>query len=52
VGVTGSTTLPAAEDWDHCRRAAEILKGLKNKEADQEGNPFTSSLFHSFNLFS
>jgi hypothetical protein len=28
------------------------LGGLKNKEADQEGNPFTSSLFHSFNLFS
>jgi hypothetical protein len=28
------------------------LEGLENKEADQEGNPFTSSLFHSFNLFS
>jgi hypothetical protein len=27
------------------------LEGLKNREADQEGNPFTPSLFHSFNLF-
>jgi hypothetical protein len=51
AGVTGSTTLPDAEAWDHCRRAAEILEGLKNKEVDQEGNPFTSLLFHSFNLF-
>jgi hypothetical protein len=50
--VTGSTTLPAAEAWDHCRWAAEIFEGLKNREADQEGNPFTPSLFHSFNLFS
>jgi hypothetical protein len=52
AGVTGSTTLLAAEAWDHCRRAVEILEGLKNKEADQEGNPFTYSLFHSFNFFS
>jgi hypothetical protein len=44
--------LPAAEAWDYCRQAAEILEGLKNREADQEGNPFTPSLFHSFNLFS
>jgi hypothetical protein len=50
--VTDSTTLPAAEAWDYCRRAAEILESLKNREADQEGNPFTPSLFHSFNLFS
>jgi hypothetical protein len=52
AGVTGSTTLPAAEAWDYCQRAAEILEGLKNREADQEGTPFTPSLFHSFNLFS
>jgi hypothetical protein len=52
AGVTGSTTLSAAEAWDHCQWAAEILEGLKNKEVDQEGNPFTYSLFHSFNLFS
>jgi hypothetical protein len=52
VGVTGPTTLPVAEAWDYCRRATEILEGLKNREADQEGNPFTPSLFHSFNLFS
>jgi hypothetical protein len=29
AGVTSSTTLPAAEAWDHCRRATEILDGLK-----------------------
>jgi hypothetical protein len=51
VGVTGSTTLPAAEAWNYCQRVAEILEGLKNREADQEGNPFTPSLFLSFNLF-
>jgi uncharacterized protein YlxW (UPF0749 family) len=50
--VTESTTLPAAEAWDYCRQAAEILEGLKNKEANQEGNPFTPLPFHSFNLFS
>jgi hypothetical protein len=50
--VTGSTALRAAEAWDYCRRTTEILEGLKNREADQEGNPFTHSLFHSFNLFS
>jgi hypothetical protein len=27
------------------------LEGLKNREADQEGNPFTPSLFLSFDLF-
>jgi hypothetical protein len=52
AGVTGSTTSSAAEAWDYCRRTAEILEGLKNREADQEGNPFTPSLYHSFNLFS
>jgi hypothetical protein len=51
AGVTGSTILPAAEAWDYCRRATEILEGLKNREVDQEGNPFTPSLFLSFNLF-
>jgi hypothetical protein len=51
VGVIGSTTLPATEAYDYCRWAAEILEGLKNREADQEGNPFTLSLFLSFNLF-
>jgi hypothetical protein len=51
AGVTGSTTLSAAEAWDYCRRTAEFLKGLKNREADQEGNHFTPSLFLSFDLF-
>jgi hypothetical protein len=52
AGVTGSTTLPTAEAWDYCRWVAEILEGLKNREVDHEGNPFTPSLFHSFNLLS
>jgi hypothetical protein len=51
VGVTGSTTLSVAEAWDYCRRTTEFLEGLKDREADQEGNPFTPSLFLSFDLF-
>jgi hypothetical protein len=51
AGVTGSTTLSAAEAWDFCRWIAEFLKGLKNRDDDQQGNPFTLSLFLSFNLF-
>jgi hypothetical protein len=51
VGVTGSTTLSAAEAWDYCRQTAEFLWGLKNREANQEGNPFTPSLFLFFDLF-
>jgi hypothetical protein len=51
AGVTGSTTLSTTEAWDYYRWAAEILVGLKNREADQEGNPFTPSIFLSFNLF-
>jgi hypothetical protein len=49
--VTGSTTLSTAEAWDFCRRTAEFLEGLKNREANQQGNPFTHSLFLSFDLF-
>jgi hypothetical protein len=45
VGVTGSTTLSAAEAWDFYRRTSEFLKGLKNRETDQQNNPFTPSLF-------
>jgi hypothetical protein len=51
VGVTASTTLSAAETWDYCRWTTEFLEGLKNKESDQEGNPFTPLLFLSFDLF-
>jgi hypothetical protein len=51
VGVTGSTTLSAAEDWDYCRWTTDFLEGLKNREADQEGNHVTPSLFLSFDLF-
>jgi hypothetical protein len=51
VGVTGSTTLFAAEAWDFYRWTSEFLEGLKNREADQQGNPFTTSLFLSFDPF-
>jgi hypothetical protein len=51
VGMTGSTTLSVAEAWDYYRRTTEFIEGLKNREADQEGNPFTPSLLISFNLF-
>jgi hypothetical protein len=45
AGMTGSTTLSAVEACDFCRRTAEFLEGLKNREADQHGNSFTPSLF-------
>jgi hypothetical protein len=51
VGVTGSTTLSAAEAWDFYRRTTKFLEGMKNREADQQGNMFTTSLFLSFDLF-
>jgi hypothetical protein len=51
AGVTDSTALSAAEAWNFCRRTAEFFEGLKNREADQQGNPFTPSLFLSFDLF-
>jgi hypothetical protein len=51
AGVTGSTALCAAEAWNFCRRAAELLEGLKNRNANQQGNLFTPSLFLSFDLF-
>jgi hypothetical protein len=35
AGVTVSTALSAAKVWDSCRRTAEFLEGLKNREADQ-----------------
>jgi hypothetical protein len=49
--VTGSITLSAAEAWDYCRRTAEFLEGLKNREANQGGNPVTPLFFLSFDLF-
>jgi hypothetical protein len=52
VGVTSSTALSATEAWDLCRRTAELLENLKDRDTDQQGNPFTPSLFLSFNLFS
>jgi hypothetical protein len=52
VGVTGPTALSATEAWDFYRRTTEFLESLKNRDADQQGNPFTHSLFLSFDLFS
>jgi hypothetical protein len=49
--VTGSIALSAAEAWDFCRRTAEFLEGLKNRDVDQQSNMFTPSLFLSFDLF-
>jgi hypothetical protein len=51
AGVTGSTALSAAEAWNFCRWIAEFLEDLKNRDADQQGNSFTPSLFLSFDLF-
>jgi hypothetical protein len=51
VGVTGFTALSAVEAWDFCQRTTEFLEGLKNRDADQQGNPFTPLLFLSFDLF-
>jgi hypothetical protein len=45
VGIAGSTALSAAEAWDFCRWTAKFLEGLKNRDTDQQGNPFTHSLF-------
>jgi hypothetical protein len=51
TGVTGSIVLSNAEAWNFYRRTAEFLEGLKNREADQQGNSFTPLLFLSFDLF-
>jgi hypothetical protein len=48
AGVTGSTVLSVAKASDFCRRTAEFLEGLKNREVDQQGNPFTPLLFLFF----
>jgi hypothetical protein len=52
VRVIGSTTLSAAEALDFCRQTTEFLEGLKNRDTDQQDNPFTLSLFLSLDLFS
>jgi hypothetical protein len=51
AGVTSSTALFAAEAWNFYRRTAEFVEGLKNRDDNQQGNPFTPSLFLSFDLF-
>jgi hypothetical protein len=35
TGVAGSIALSTAEAQDFCRRSAEFLEGLKNREVDQ-----------------
>jgi hypothetical protein len=51
AGIASSTALSVAEAWDFYRWTAEFLEGLKNRDIDQQGNPFTPSLFLSFDLF-
>jgi hypothetical protein len=51
AGVTSSTALFAAEAWNFYRWTAEFVEGLKNRDDNQQGNPFTPSLFLSFDLF-
>jgi hypothetical protein len=51
VRVIGSSAPTAAEAWDFCRWTGEFLEGLNNREADQQVNLFTPSLFLSFDLF-
>jgi hypothetical protein len=50
AGVTSSTALSIAEAWNFCQETTEFLEGLKNRDADQQGNQFTPSLFLSFHL--
>jgi hypothetical protein len=51
VGVTGFIALSVAKAWNFHRQTTEFLEGLKNRDADQQDNSFTPSLFISFDLF-
>jgi hypothetical protein len=42
MGAIDSKVVSTAEAWDFSRCATEFLEGLKNREADQEGNPHFS----------
>jgi hypothetical protein len=44
VGVVSSKVISTAEAWNYSRRVTEFLKGLKNREANREGNPFSPLL--------
>jgi hypothetical protein len=44
IGVIGSKVVSTVEAWDYSWRTTEFLEGLKNREADQEGNPFSPLL--------
>jgi hypothetical protein len=44
VGVASSKVVSTAEAWNYSRCVTEFLKGLKNREANREGNPFSPLL--------
>jgi hypothetical protein len=48
MGVISSTVLSTAEAWHSSRHVTEFLEGLKNREVDREGIPF--SLWYSNSL--
>jgi hypothetical protein len=51
AGVSGSMMLSPVETWDHCPWVAKFLEGVKNREADQKGNPFPPLLLFPSDLF-
>jgi hypothetical protein len=44
TSVIGSRVVSTTEAWDYCRRVTEFLEGMKNREADREGTPFSPLL--------
>jgi hypothetical protein len=50
VGVIGSKVVSTAEAWDYSRRATKVLEGLKNRETDREGTPFSPLLLQPSNF--
>jgi hypothetical protein len=45
VGMVGLEIVSTTEGWDYSRCVIEFLEGLKNREADREGNAFSLLLF-------
>jgi hypothetical protein len=50
VGVIGSNVVSTTEAWDYSLCATKFLEGLKNREADREGNPFPPLLLQPFDF--
>jgi hypothetical protein len=50
MGVIDSKVVSTTKAWDYSRCAIEFLEGLKNKEADREGNPFSPLLLQPFDF--